>query len=187
MNSSLLLNIQNQKIVLANQEKKIIDLNLHLARGELLLIQGANGAGKSTVMKWLAKTYAKKSVYLAQGADCNLLVPAQLLDLANIYASFTNKSLDAELQELFPQHLWSLSWNSASLGERQRALLAGLFHHSAKELYFLDEPTSALDLEAEKIFWSLIQKKISEEKKSFVIVYHGNSQDIPEHRMMSLL
>jgi len=185
MKNSTLLSLSEERIALPGASGKVLNVSLELVPGDLCLVRGANGAGKSTFLKWLYKRLQESSTsnsYLAQGADEDFVIPGQLLDVA-YYMSSNNRGL-AESNALFPKKLWHTPWNKASLGERQRALLAGVLLDAPK-LLLLDEPTSALDSEGEKIFWNEIQN-LRELGSAVLLVYHGASEGLPEHKELVL-
>jgi len=194
--NDLLFDLKNISIPLPGDPQKLININLKMNKGDLCLIRGSNGAGKSTLLKWIFKEsitqlkLKEKPAYLAQGADDDFILPLQLIEAAQfINKQYSSTSLTTNLeninfQKLLPKNIWIRAWNKASLGERQRSLLAGILE-SNKGLYLLDEPTSALDSSSEKIFWQLVNEQMNK-GNCFIIVYHGNSNHLPKHQELQL-
>jgi len=183
MSEALLLSLDNQRIDLPGRTKKSIHVSLSLSKGQVCLVRGSNGAGKSTFLKWLynSEYFDHKSLaYLPQGADEDFILPCQLIEAAGFISANPADISDS----LLPASLWTRPWNKASLGERQRALLAGVFNKSSS-VYLMDEPTSALDLGAELKFWDLVKEHVNQ-GASFIIVYHGNSTELPKHKEVLL-
>jgi len=197
MKSTALFEFTDTIIPLMGNSGRSLCVSLETLPGDLCLIRGDNGAGKSTFLKWLyqwlqANSDLRASVrYLSQGADEDFIIPSQLLDVARLVSSqsgFENSSQKtaqfAQDDLLFPKKLWQTPWNKASLGERQRAMVAGALFGEPK-LLILDEPTSAFDSSAEKIFWDRIQK-LCETGTAVLAVYHGSSEALPPHKELLL-
>lgn len=187
MSETPIIDLQKQEIRVPGLSGKTLSVCLTLRRGELCLVRGANGAGKSTFLKWLFANLKSLNLstattrYLSQGADEDFILPNQLLDVAR--GMCAEKTLLVS-DVFFPESLWQVPWNKASLGERQRALLSGVMS-GRPELLLLDEPTSALDSQAESLFWHELEKLCSS-GTSVVVVYHGGTKELPRHKELFL-
>ena len=143
----------------------IKDLNLTLAKGEIVLITGENGLGKTTLARTLcglnkeqagsisingqlqtAKKRREKCWFVLQDADYQLFSDSVLNELL-LGTKKTEKNLVKAERLLKELNLWKLKdQHPATLsgGQKQRLVFAvGLMR--VPELLILDEPTSGLD------------------------------------------
>lgn len=187
MNPSPVLELREKIISLPGALNRSINVSLQLRQGEICVVTGPNGSGKSTFLKWVNAHLSELGLteattrFLSQGADEDFVLPSHLIDLARCMSAESN--FDGE-DLLFPEKLWQISWNKASLGERQRALLSGVMQGHPK-LLLLDEPTSALDSQAEKFFWSKL-KTLCDAGTVALVVYHGDKDELPDHKELCL-
>lgn len=169
----------------------IAGLDLELQKGKGLLIMGASGTGKSSLLRTIAglwntgkgdirrpqlkdMMFLPQKPYLIPGSlRENLLYPLRDKDLndENISEVLKQVNLDeigSRINNNFDKELdWS---NILSLGEQQRLAFGRLFIYKPK-LAFLDESTSALDEENEKFLYEAILKL----KISYVSVGHRST------------
>ncbi|MDA9951666.1 ATP-binding cassette domain-containing protein [Oligoflexaceae bacterium] len=146
------------------------DVSFKLESGQLLLLSGANGTGKSTLLSILAGFKQPKSGkidlinknqrgdYL--GAECNhLFLKKTAIDNLKCWRRLHGKSI--ELSELKSElKRWNLDHpffshqlpvERFSTGMKRRLALARI-SLSPKKLWFLDEPLFGLDVAAIEIF-----------------------------------
>lgn len=182
-------------------ESKIIlkDLNLKLAAGEQLLIHGANGVGKTTLLKamlgivpaiagqvkigdWRVGSRAWKrnrmnTAYVYQ-ENIKSTFPVSAGEVAAIGLA-GNRLSSAEIAyevELAMRRtgcfdLFKRSYHSLSGGEKQRVSLARCLCQHAKVL-LLDEPTSFLDKEGKDDLFDLLQELCHREAPTIIMVSH---------------
>lgn len=145
------------------------NVNFELNKGEMLLISGENGCGKTTLLRSLKKEIAPKGkksgeisingecAYLFQESDKNIIFRSPYEDLI-FYAC--NLGMDAEKIEqkatevidIFSlSHLMERSTDTFSGGEKQILALASLLV-TEPDLIILDEPLSQLDEESKQLF-----------------------------------
>lgn len=147
-------------------------LNLNMAAGESLLIQGQSGCGKSTLIKTIAGLwpYAKGTVMEPSG-KCLFLAQSPYLPQGTLFeaAIYPDTQGDPEkvseyfklleLGHLVPDlHKEDAWYHILSLGEQQRvAFVRALI--IKPELLILDEATSAMDERMEKLAYELVAKE----------------------------
>lgn len=148
------------------------DLDFTVGRGELVHVAGANGSGKTSLIRilcgllaptagtvrWdgadigeLAEDYRGRLVYIGHAHGIkDELTPAENLRIACTLAGLdadASKVLGA-LENLGLGRATHVPVKSLSQGQRRRAALARLELSSERELWLLDEPFIALDTEA---------------------------------------
>ncbi len=165
-------------------ERTIIkDLSFRVTRGDRIGIVGANGTGKSTLLKLLTGELAPDSgeVRLAKTLESviidqqrSLMDPAKsvrdvLADGGDwIEVLGVKKHVHGYLKEfLFDPSIAEAKIGTLSGGERSRLLLAREFAR-ASNLLVLDEPTNDLDLET----LDLLQEVIADYDGTVLIVSH---------------
>lgn len=159
------------------------ELSLELAAGEILVIEGANGSGKSSLLQLIAglMTPDKGEIYwqgrCIQEQGCTYLQQLHFLSHHNgIRAGLTvyeNLELAsclsqqaliqveqvlASLQLLAFQHHFA---SDLSAGQKRRLALAKLFLFK-KALWLLDEPCTALDQNMQKAFLVMLENYLDE-------------------------
>jgi putative ATP-binding cassette transporter len=156
----------------------VTDLSFELRRKQSLLIMGASGTGKSSVLRTIAGLWSSGSgslerpalidlmflpqrPYMIQGSlRDQLLYPyphqsvsdeqiREVVDLVNLADVF--ERVDSDLDRVID---WT---NVLSLGEQQRIAFARLFLRQPK-FAFLDEATSALDEDNQDRLYALLKK-----------------------------
>jgi len=162
------------------QTQKILqDISFELKRGDLLLVQGENGSGKSSLLKIIAGTFSPDSGniswqngklypnYLHYIGHANGLKLALTVgENMELFATLQNVSLDKENQETIMQK-WNLEnkihtqAKCLSAGIRRRLALSRL-SLSIKPLWLLDEPLAALDIQSQNIFLTQLKNHLNE-------------------------
>jgi heme exporter protein A len=173
------------------------NLNVSLTQGELLLIQGQNGTGKSTLLQimagllsplkgqilWDEKIIAKNSHYY----DCmsylghkDALKKDLTLDeniamhLALAQVSTTSQKQDEILSALALSHQRTMLSQSLSAGQRRKTALATLML-KARKLWIMDEPFTALDTNSIKVVEDLLNTHLSQGGMIVMASHHNNS------------
>ena len=154
--------------------KLILDnINLSLARNEVLTIIGPNGAGKSTLLRQLIKLEKPSSGtvvhatdlsfgYMPQKLHLNELMPLTVksflqLGKKQLPRSLSQKTKAKLMRELNIDNLLSSSMHKLSGGERQRVMLARAVLQ-APDVLVLDEPAQGVDISGQNRLYELISQ-----------------------------
>jgi ABC-type Mn2+/Zn2+ transport system ATPase subunit len=164
------------------------DLSFRLLPGRILWVRGANGAGKTTLLRAIlghghissgslhVRVSSDRIGYLPQLSNRFFHLPATLGDIVSLSRPDSHPEEGIPFGLLSSRHL-SLSWNTASGGERKRALLARVLL-SRPDLLLLDEPLSHLDEESYEVVLHAIRTFVlSGERKGALIVEHEPPPD----------
>ena len=160
----------------------VSEVDLRVAKGEILGFLGPNGAGKSTTLKMLCTLlqptageatvvgcdlrrdptgvrrrigYVSQSGSTAREAQVGLEITSQgrLFGLTRAEAESRGRDL---LQTLDLADVWDRTCGTLSGGQRRRLdIVMGLLHRP--ELVFLDEPSTGLDPQARANLWTHIR------------------------------
>lgn len=135
-------------------------LSLSLAAGEALHILGANGIGKSSLLRILAGLLAPFAGTVARTGDVGLiderpaLDPHQPLARALAFWQRMDGAADNALARLGLAHLTDVPVRYLSTGQKKRAALARLIGQAAP-VWLLDEPLNGLDRDAVRLAQAL--------------------------------
>ncbi|CAN5671079.1 hypothetical protein BH20ACT23_BH20ACT23_18590 [soil metagenome] len=165
------------------------DVDLTVAKGEVVGLLGANGAGKTTLMKILLglTTPTAGSVELfgepiSPGARKRIGYVPQGLGLYEDLTVAENIEFTARAFNVEAPPLGDLAASKdvlvrdLSLGLRRRtAFLGALSHHP--ELLLLDEPTSGVDVLARSDLWSTIRTSAEAGAGVLVSTHHMEEAD----------
>lgn len=179
------------------------DISLAVEKGECLGLLGANGAGKSSLLKCLArlatpgqgsievegrpqasfnrKAYARKLAYVPQHIPDD--VAMSVIDLVqlgrtphisgSLGAADRDLVIDALVRVDMAHHAFS-EVARLSGGERQRVAIARALVQQPQAL-LLDEPTSALDLKHQMETMRLVRSLAEETGMAIIIAVHDLS------------
>lgn len=168
------------------------ELNFCLSEGDYCCIVGANGIGKSTLMKtiiglltpikgevtWLVE---KKIAYVAQDKEWQANFPATVEEVVLSGAQSRKKSffysreikdeMYALLKKMNLIDLAKKRYTSLSGGQKQRTLLARAIFSGSK-IFLLDEPINGLDEEAKEDFYRRLSELHQQEKITVLMISH---------------
>ncbi|RHW73153.1 glycosomal transporter (GAT1) [Trypanosoma brucei equiperdum] len=172
---------ENVPIILPTNEMLCRGLTLHVKPGMNLLIVGANGCGKSSLLRLLAGLwplhggrivkprmdqiyYVPQRPYVPCGTlRSQITYPKQLSEL-EVSESMLYECLEmAKLEDILsrPHITWDtvFSWSDGllSLGEMQKLAIARLFYHRP-HFAVLDECSSNMDIEIEERLYSMCKQ-----------------------------
>lgn len=167
------------------QQTLFSDLNLELTAGDLIFIEGANGAGKSSLLQLLAglitptagdvlwqdqpihqqrEVYANHLHYLGHtnGIKLGLTVLENLCLASELSRStlIADKLKNALMQLQLDQHQTNLA-KQLSAGQKRRLALARLIL-IPKSLWILDEPLTSLDSATQTLVLQLLKNHLNQ-------------------------
>lgn len=174
-------------------------LSFTLQKGETLAITGPNGCGKSTLLGILMGELAhltagsvqwhvprSQVAYLPQLHNREFHIGLTLADVLSFAAPFRPAAIrELSFGLLEPDHL-SLAWNTASGGERQKALLTHLFLREP-EILILDEPMNHLDVEGRSQLLHALSDFTRVRQSSLIMVAHESSLGKKDAEAMHIL
>jgi len=208
--------IQFDSIYYANDDKVILeDFNLEINPHEFVVINGASGIGKSTLLQLLVGAYKPLSgKVFVDGVDIHALKPHELQiyrrAIGMIWQDFrlfpdktvfenvamTLEVLGKEPIEIYkevPEILEKLSLidkidykaSRLSGGEQQRVAIARALVHKPS-LIIADEPTGNLDPKSTKSIINIL-KEINDAPSTIIMVTHEQDlSDLEKHRIIEL-
>lgn len=171
------------------------NLNLSVAEGSLVQLQGPNGGGKTSLLRIISGLMASENGEVRwQGANIRTLgeeysqdiaylghrngIKEELTPLENLRISVgvSGNKLDAEearaaLQQVGLENRQHLPVRFLSEGQRRRAALARLITSTAK-LWLLDEVLAALDTSAVELVRTLIEGHLNKGGMAIVATHH---------------
>jgi putative ATP-binding cassette transporter len=171
-------------------------------RGELLLVAGHTGIGKSTVMRAIAGIWLFGSGEIRLGDERALFVPQRFyLPLGTLENALLYPYEESRISNDFGEVLEQVGletfiekaqivddWSQRlSLGEQQRLAFARVLLAKPK-LVFLDETTSALDDKAEANLYNLLRTAswrptvVSFGHNSTLVRFHDQVLDLANHK-----
>ncbi len=180
------------------QKHAVRDVSFQVGEGELVGLVGANGAGKTTIVKmlsgivhpssgdasvlgfrpWERKNDFRRQIALLMGQKAQLWwdLPAAdcFLLLKEIYRlpdEQYRSTLDYLVKILGLADQLHVQIRRLSLGERMKMELAASLLHSPK-VVFLDEPTIGLDLSAQRAIRDFLLRYLEERRPAMILTSH---------------
>lgn len=166
------------------------NVSFSIEKGDYLCVVGANGSGKSTIVKTILGLMKNKSGiiifnkkntgYLPQQHNIQRDFPASVKEVVlsgcsngrNIFYSKADKlNAEGQIKRLGIESIAKKNFSELSGGQQQRVLLARALC-AAKDLIVLDEPVTGLDPIVTDELYSIIRKLNKEEKVAVIMVSH---------------
>jgi heme exporter protein A len=181
------------------------DVAFALNAGELLLIEGANGAGKTSLLRLIAgllhadagdvfwrgravrdcaQEFRGNLVWLAHKTGCkDDLTLADNLRFESALRPASSHSFRDVLEQLGLAHLAGLPMRSLSAGQQRRVSLARLLLSDAA-LWLMDEPYTNLDRDGQALVGALIAAHLGDGGACIVATHQSLSLDVPQQRLL---
>lgn len=176
------------------------DLGFALNPGELLLLEGRNGSGKTSLLRAIAGLIELETgavfwdgvaVLERRQAFHNSLAwmphrvgfKADLTVLENLqFEAALRSQSDREIDEIFERlrigRLRRLPLRSLSAGQQRRVALARMLL-SAAELWIMDEPFTNLDREGRALVIQLVSEHLSRDGMALMTAHQDVELDVP--------
>lgn len=164
-------------------ERLLHDVDLDIARGEIVTIVGPNGGGKTTLTRCLIGARPIYGGHITRAADLRVgyapqkllvdhVLPLDVDGFLALGARSTAREREAALARVNAGHLQRRQLAELSGGETQRALLARALLRKPN-LLALDEPTRGLDQQGAADFYRMLEEIRAEERGlSVLLVSH---------------
>lgn len=177
-----------EKLSCGNGASKVFsDVNCRLKEGEILWVKGANGTGKTTLLRILAGLSPPQSGrVLWQGEDIagenrtcfhdDLLYFGHFLGVADDLTVSENLEFSYALLNGLPKQRQDACWRALvtlkiahvaelpahllSFGQRKRVALSRLLLSGTRQVWLLDEPYSGLDTEGVEILSGVLESHL---------------------------
>lgn len=190
--------------VLRGERCIFTSLNFTLNRGELMLVQGANGSGKTSLLRSIAGLIDLEHGYISwQGIPAKKnrqlfsaevvwmghrvgfkddLTLIENLRFENGLRSTTLAEIDSILRRLEISQLRNLPLRSLSAGQQRRVALARMLISNA-QLWLMDEPFTNLDADGEALAIKLISDHMSKKGVCVLATHRNIDLEVPVHRI----
>ena len=180
------------------------DLNFTLNAGELLLVQGANGSGKTSLLRSIGGLTSLENGYISwQGVPIERdrqsfsaevvwmahrvgfkgdLTLVENLRFETGLRSATLAGIDKVLERLGLSRLIDLPLRCLSAGQQRRVALARMLISSAR-LWLMDEPVTNLDADGQTLVIELIAEHLAKNGLCVLAAHQDVELDVPVHRI----
>lgn len=159
-------------------------VDFEVTRGELVLIIGANGAGKSTFAKsilglieisegTIKRADSIRIGYVPQRLSMSATLPLTMRRLMTLTGRYTRQEVDRALAAVGLQRLGDPPVTTLSGGEFQRLLLAHAMIERP-DLLVLDEPVQGIDIAGSTRLYELIERIKEELNCGVLMISHDH-------------
>ena len=185
-----------------HEQPVLLDVTLRLYPGQLTVLRGANGSGKTTILKTLAglltpidgrvRHYRNndrphpRCGYVPQRETLDPAYPLSAIDIVQM-GTLAGRTLwrpaDRSHQETAMYHLAQVGlqeqsnqfFQALSVGQRQRALIARALA-TQPDYLVMDEPTSGIDRESSQALFNLFKEFTRTSNLSILLVSHKGEE-----------
>jgi len=201
----LSIKLNGSRLTLFRGERCLFrDLEFALNSGELLLLEGRNGSGKTSLLRAIAglielesgtvfwndepvrnmrQLFQNSMVWMSHkvGFKGDLTLVENLQFEAKLRLEST-RDFDDVLQRLGLKKLKRLPFRSLSAGQQRRVALARMLL-SAAPLWMMDEPASNLDAQGRELVATLLSEHVGKGGMAIVAAHQDVKLDLPTHRI----
>ena len=179
-------------------------LSFALSAGELMLVQGANGSGKTSLLRSIAglislesghiswqgvptdqdrQSFNAEVVWMAHGVGFNRdLTLIENLRFETGLRAATLAGIDSVLKRLGLSQLTNLPLRCLSAGQQRRVALARMLISDAR-LWLMDEPFTNLDAGGQALVIELISAQLAKNGVCVLAAHQDVEIDVPVHRL----
>jgi putative ABC transport system ATP-binding protein len=185
------------------KKQVLFDINLHIDRGEIIILTGPSGSGKTTLLTLMgclrsvqdgnlnilgqellkaskeAMTMLRRSIgYIFQAHNLlNFLTAYQNVEMALELQSVTADEADSRIRSVLGavglEHRMDYYPSDLSGGQKQRVAIARALV-SQPQIILADEPTAALDKKSGRDVVEIMEKLAKEQGCTILLVTHDN-------------
>lgn len=199
------IKLNGSKLTLFRGDKCLFkDLSFALNSGELLLLEGRNGSGKTSLLRAIAGLIELESGVVSWN-DKSVSSGRQIFQNAMVWMSHkvgfkgdltlvdnllfeaklrlqSERDLDDVLQRLDLNKLKRLPLRSLSAGQQRRVALARMLLSDAP-LWMMDEPASNLDAQGRTLVMALIKEHLGRGGMAIVAAHQEIELAVPTHKV----
>ena len=169
--------LEANTIDIGYQEALQRGLSFDVSKGDILFVSGANGTGKTTLIKTLLGEVSilsgelkvkdgLRTEYLPQLLQYDFPLSLTLDEILDIY------EVPKRIKNFLSEDQRSLCWQDASGGQKQKTLILSRLSRN-QDILFLDEPFNHVDKESSSQLMNFFQELIFEGFiSSLVIISH---------------
>ena len=141
-----------------------------ITQGDLLLITGPNGSGKTTMLRSIAGLVEPETGIISWNHK-SISADRQTYDENISLYNYSFNRIDDALERLSLSLNKNIPFKCLSAGQKRRASLARLILNK-NVLWLLDEPTSNLDAHAQDIFKEILNEHIINKGLCVLATHH---------------
>lgn len=185
------LNVSDVSYILPTGETLFEKISFSLKSGEILGILGANGTGKSTLLKMVLGLIPQQSgqitwepsrekstiAYMPQHTSFNSYLNLTVADILYLAPNRDQALLPEILQEFSLTQLQGRLFKYLSGGERQRVLMA-MHSLSKPQIWILDEPNKGLDSSGQDQLYRSLKNFAAHKETPILLVDHNINQTL---------
>ena len=175
------------------------NISFDVSKGEILLLLGRNGIGKSVLLKslmgliplnggeiWMNNKLIDNknkdrsryfSLLLSQTPQIELMTADEVASTSKNW-DIDKNNLETLYCKFNIEHLKNQAFSTLSEGEKQKFMLARSLNQKSSVI-LMDEPTSYLDYSSKREFWNFIKNECKQQQKAAIIITHDIEVALP--------